>query len=282
MCNKMIRHRPIGQAIILLLLFACLPTMATDLQGHFTQGGLVYGKVMPGSVVWFDGDRLPLSSGGEFIIGFAYQAPAYMVLRVDYKDQTNSQQIPIAQRQYQVQRIDGLPPAKVFPPKQVWARIREENQMIGRARRHSTFTGAMPKSFIWPLLGKVSGVYGSRRILNGQERQAHYGIDIACQAGTNVQAPANGIVRLVHEDMYFSGKTIIIDHGYGISSTLMHLSQTTVEEGAQVRQGDLIAKVGSTGRSTGAHLDWRVNWLNVRLDPELLANAMPANAKCPE
>ena len=261
--------------------FVCLPVWSLDIQGEFIQGGFAYGKVLPNDTVWFDGKRLVVSSSGEFIVGFGHRAPATMALRVDSAKGSKSHIIRIQQREYAVQHIDGLPSEQVSPPPEVWKRIREEGRLIGRARQHNTLSKNIPKSFSWPLTGRVSGVYGSRRILNGQERQPHYGIDIVCKAGTAVRAPAAGKVRLAHPEMYFSGATLVIDHGYGFSSTLIHLSKIYVQEGQTVQQGDVVAEVGSTGRSTGAHLDWRINWLGSRLDPALIAGDMPTMV-CPD
>ncbi len=132
------------------------------------------------------------------------------------------------------------------------------------------------EGFGWPLTGRISGVYGSQRILNGEPRQPHYGVDVARPTGTVVTAPAPGVVTLVEADLYYSGGTLIIDHGRGLSSTFIHLSEILVEPGQQVETGDAIAKVGATGRATGPHLDWRMNLGPVRLDPALLAGPMPS------
>ena len=130
--------------------------------------------------------------------------------------------------------------------------------------------------FVWPLEGTITGVYGSQRIYNGVPKSPHYGIDIAAPQGELVRAPAPGVVTLVHPDMYYSGGTLIVDHGHGLSSTFIHLSESLVEIGQRVEAGEVIAKVGSTGRSTGPHLDWRMNWFDVRIDPRLVLEALPA------
>jgi murein DD-endopeptidase MepM/ murein hydrolase activator NlpD len=119
-------------------------------------------------------------------------------------------------------------------------------------------------------------VYGSQRILNGEPRRPHFGIDIATPTGTPVKAPADGVVTMVHPDMFFSGGTLILDHGHRLSSSFLHLSKIVVKEGDEVRQGDIIAEVGATGRVTGAHLDWRMNWGKERVDPSLLVPPMEA------
>lgn len=126
------------------------------------------------------------------------------------------------------------------------------------------------QDFIWPAKGRLSGFYGSQRVLNGDPKRPHYGVDVAAPTGTEVVAPADGVVRLAHPDLFFSGGTIIIDHGFGVNSTFLHLSSVDVEVGEPVKQGDFIGRIGATGRATGPHLDWRINWLNHRLDPQLL------------
>ena len=124
--------------------------------------------------------------------------------------------------------------------------------------------------FTWPATGRISGVYGSQRVLNGKPRNPHFGLDIAAPDGTEVFAPADGLVTLTHPDMLLSGGTIILDHGQGLSSTFLHLSKILVEAGSFVKQGELIALIGSTGRASGPHLDWRMNWLDRRVNPQPL------------
>ena len=142
-----------------------------------------------------------------------------------------------------------------------------------RARRDQRTDYAAP--FAWPARGRISGVYGSQRILNGEPRRPHFGVDVAAPTGTPVYAPAPGIVTLAHEDMYFSGGTLIIDHGHGLSSSFLHLSEILVEAGTYVSRGDLIARIGATGRASGPHLDWRMNWLDRRVDPQRLVKGLP-------
>lgn len=151
--------------------------------------------------------------------------------------------------------------------------------MVKQARDRIELDTAFAQDFIWPAVGPISGVYGSRRILNGEPRRPHYGVDVAGPVGQPVYAPADGLVTLYVPDMYYSGGTMIIDHGYGISSTFLHLSKEHVEVGQRVKQGDLIAEIGATGRVTGPHLDWRMNWFEKRVDPQLLVPSQPEPAK---
>ena len=174
-----------------------------------------------------------------------------------------------------MQRIDGLPEKMVTPPKEVLQRIRAENARIAAVRARDRAAADFATGFAWPVTGAITGVYGSQRVLNGKPRQPHYGIDIAAPAGTPVRAPADGVVTLAETGMYFTGGTVILDHGHGLTSAFLHLSKLEAGEGEAVERGEVIARVGATGRVTGAHLDWRVNWFDARLDPKLLAGEMP-------
>lgn len=246
------------------------------LEGPQVQGGLVRGRVPFDSVVEFQGERVRVSREGWFLIGFARDAPAKVVLFV--ASPTGFRQhydLAVKPRTYRIQRIDGLPRRKVTPSKEDLARIRREVALVKSARKVDDPRTDFLGGFRWPVKGTISGVYGSQRILNGMPRRPHYGVDIAASKGTRVVAPAAGVVTLVHPDMYFSGGTMIVDHGHGLSSAFLHLSRTLVKEGQQVTQGQPIAEVGSTGRSTGPHLDWRINLFGLRLDPALLVGPMP-------
>jgi len=173
-------------------------------------------------------------------------------------------------REYAIERIDGLPENKVNPNKEALARIIQESENISKARSLDDDRMDFKSSFIWPVLGPISGVYGSQRVLNGQARRPHFGVDIAAPTGTPVQAPAAGMVTYVNDNMYYSGGTLVVDHGHHLSSSFLHLEEILVKVGDRVEQGQKIALVGSTGRVTGAHLDWRMNWHQQRLDPALL------------
>jgi murein DD-endopeptidase MepM/ murein hydrolase activator NlpD len=173
-------------------------------------------------------------------------------------------------REFDIQRIDGLPQDKVTPPESVLARIREDARQAQEARKQRDARLDWSAGFDWPLAGPVTGVYGSQRILNGEPRNPHWGIDIAAPTGTPVRAPAPGVVTLAHPDMYFSGGTLFVDHGHGLVSAFLHLHAMHVKPGDVVDRGEVIAEVGATGRATGPHLDWRMNLREVRIDPALL------------
>ena len=242
-----------------------------SLKGDFTQGGLVIGQAVPGSKVKFEGKEIKISEDGHFVFGFHRDMPQTATLIVSKGEQQETQPITVLKRQYNIERIDGLPPSKVTPRKpEVLERIKRETALVVKAREEITDLKYFMQDFIWPAKGRLSGFYGSQRILNGDPKRPHFGVDVAAPTGTEVVAPADGVVRLVHPDMFFSGGTIIIDHGFGVNSTFLHLSSVDVEVGQQVKQGNFIGRIGATGRATGPHLDWRLNWLSHRLDPQLL------------
>ncbi len=253
----------------------------SSLKGQFIQGGLAIGKTQAGSQVIFDQQKILLSATGDFIIGFNRDEKQQLKLTIISPDGTKkSINLKIKKRQYKIQRINGLPKAKVSPRKpEVLARIRKEGAQASQARKRNDERSDYMETFIWPTLGPISGVYGSQRVLNGKPRRPHFGVDIAAPTGTKVIAPASGIITLAHRDMFFSGGTIILDHGHGLSSTFLHLSKLLVKKGDVVKQGDLIAEVGATGRVTGAHLDWRMNLFKRRVDPQLLVPPMATMIK---
>ncbi len=248
-----------------------------ELRGSFTQGGLLIGKTAPQSRVIFDGDSIRVSSDGDFLIGFGRDAKLDWTLVIKQPDgQRFENEIAISQRDYDIQRIEGLPQKMVTPPEEVLTRIREDTRLVREARRTDDARTDFLEPIDWPVVGIITGVYGAQRVLNGEPRRPHYGIDIHAPTGTPVQAPASGIVTMAHQDMYFSGATLIIDHGHGLSSTFLHLEKILVEPGEYVAKNQTVATVGSSGRSTGPHLDWRLNLFSARLDPQLIAGEMPA------
>ena len=261
-----------------LLLFAVLAEAQNGklfLVGNLVQGGLAFGQVAPGAKVQVNGHWVRVSKDGEFIVGFGRDYPATAVLTAyEGTGSVVTRSFKIKARNYDVQRIDGLPDEQVNPGPDLMLRIREERAKIAEARSVSDDRMDFKSGFIWPVKGRISGVYGSQRILNGFPRQPHFGIDIAAPVGTPVIAPAPGIVTYV-EDMYFSGNTLVLDHGQNLSSSFLHLHKVLVKVGDQVVQGQPVALVGATGRVTGPHLDWRMNWYQQRLDPALLMGEAP-------
>ena len=252
------------------------PNIGANLDGSFTQGGLLIGTTVEGAKVSIDGRPIRVSKDGKFLIGFGRDAKRIWILSIEHPDQkTFDSSIEITERQYNIQRIDGLPPSTVTPSAEVLARIREETAQVKEARTTDHARTDFLQTFDWPIHGVITGVYGSQRILNGEPRRPHFGVDISAPEGAIVRAPASGIVTLNHPDMFFSGGTLIIDHGHGLSSTFIHLNKILVAKGEYVHKNQEIATVGSTGRSTGPHLDWRINLFAQRLDPQLIVGEMP-------
>jgi len=247
-----------------------------DLEGQTVQGGLIIGRAPAGSEVELDGEALQHAADGYFLIGFGRDetAPRRLVVRGP-DGSTEVRELKPEPRQFDIQRIDGLPPSKVTPDPESLERIRSEAGQVRTARERLDTRIDFAEGFVWPVHGPVTGVYGSQRILNGEPRSPHWGVDLAAPTGTPVVAPAAGVVTLAHPDMYFSGGTLMLDHGLGLSSAFLHLDEILVEPGQRVEQGDLIARVGATGRVTGAHLDWRMNLGEIRVDPQLLMDEPP-------
>ncbi|NNJ90926.1 MAG: M23 family metallopeptidase [Gammaproteobacteria bacterium] len=263
-------------AISLVFVTENLSASVVELNGNFIQGSLITGATLPGTQIIHDGKSVRVSKTGNFAIGFGRNNKPDSQLEVTFPDGSKlTKSLKVKQRQYKIQRIDGLPPSKVTPRKpEVLKRIRDEVAMVKKARKLDDPRLDFLEGFDWPLTGPISGVYGSQRILNGKPRRPHYGVDVAAPVGTPVRAPADGLVTLSHPDMFYSGGTMIIDHGHGVSSSFLHLSKVIAEKGQYVKRGDIVAEVGSKGRSSGPHLDWRINLFEKRLDPQLFAKPM--------
>ena len=222
------------------------------IRGELKQGSLVIGSSCPKCQVVYLGEHLSTTDNGTFIFGLGRDArsPVNLTLIDSYNHEKNYS----------------------FPVN----RIQEDARIVRSARESATDRIDFMSGFIKPVDGQITGIYGSQRIYNGVQKSPHYGIDYAAPKGSIVQAPASGVVTLAHDDLFYSGGTLILDHGFGLSSSFLHLSSILVKHGDVVMRGDPIAKVGSTGRSTGPHLDWRMNWKNIRIDPQLVLRSLPA------
>jgi len=263
--------------VIALGLALAGPAFGLEITGQWEQGQLLIGKVEAGSQVEFGERKLRVSDEGVFVFGLDRDAPEEVSLAVTSPSgERELHSFSVKQRKYNIQRVEGVPARTVNPPAEQLARIREESALTRAARARDLDRQDFLQTFHWPLVGPITGVYGSQRFYNGEPRQPHYGVDVAAPTGTVVRAPVAGVVTLTHDDMFFSGGTLVVDHGYGVSSTFIHLSKILVEEGQEVKQGDPIAEVGATGRVTGPHLDWRMNWFDQRLDPQLRVGPMPS------
>ncbi|MBL6601742.1 MAG: M23 family metallopeptidase [Candidatus Puniceispirillum sp.] len=248
---------------------------ATLLRGGAVEGGLMIARTAPDNRVTLDDAAIPVAPDGLFIVGFHRDSDLPVTIGITKTDGTSQLTVLTPQqRSYQIQRIDGLQKNMVTPPENVIARIKSDQAAVAAARQTPAAAGDFWRGIDWPVTGRISGVFGSQRILNGQPRQPHYGIDIAVPKGTPVRAPASGLVTLV-KDLYFSGWTVIINHGLGLNSTFLHLDSTAISVGDTVQRGSIIGTVGSTGRSTGPHLDWRLDWQGRRIDASLAAGPMP-------
>ena len=245
------------------------------LNGKFTQGALLRGQAPAGAKVTLNGETVQTNKDGKFVIGFEREAPLQQTLVVKLDNgQKWQRDITLEKREYNIQRIDGLEQKMVSPPAEVTARIKQDNINVANARSGNTDLDALFTRFEWPAKGVISGVYGSQRILNGVPKWPHYGLDIANETGTPVYAPVDGVVTMAN-DLYYSGNTLILDHGMRVFSTFLHMDTITVEVGETVKQGEQIGTIGSTGRSTGPHLDWRINLGNTRLDPQTIISGSP-------
>jgi murein DD-endopeptidase MepM/ murein hydrolase activator NlpD len=272
--------------VVLATLLVASPASAATLilDGHATQGGVLFGTVEPGAKVALDGHPVEVAADGHFVLGFGRDAKPSAQLAVQHPDgSAETRSVAITQRQYDIQRIDGLPPDMVSPPPSIFARVENEQALVNKARLTDIHEPLFESGFVWPVQGIITGVYGSQRILNGEPRAPHMGVDIAGAVGTPIVAPADGVVTLIEPDFYLTGGTLIIDHGLGLSSVFIHLSKIETTLGARVTKGETVARMGQSGRATGPNLHWGLNWYRTRLDPALLVPAMPGGmpAKIP-
>lgn len=265
-------------ALVLVVLFSSPGITAADFsyRGEVIQGGLLFAAVPPGSTVVIDKREVRVSEHGDFLIGFNRDHPDTSTVVITYPDQRVENIVfKVPKRKYDIQRITGVAQKYVSPPESTLKRIRSENREIGIARKRDDARTDFLETFIWPAIGPISGVYGSQRFFNGKPRRPHFGLDIAAPKGTPVKAPASGIITVAHPDMYYSGGTIMLDHGHGLSSSFLHLDSVTVKTGQRISQGDIIGTIGASGRVTGPHLDWRMNLFKLRIDPRPLVGEMP-------
>ena len=250
--------------ISIFFLFITTSSFAVTFNGKFIQGSFIIGKTEPGSTVFIDKEKVKVTSDGFFVFGLGRDRKNDVVITINKKKIVKK----VFKRKYNIQRIDGLEEKKVTPPEEVYERIKRENKWIGEARAINSDLTFFVKKFIIPVENAViTGVYGSQRILNGKPKWPHYGLDFAAEEGTKIKAMLDGTVTLAEPDLFYTGGTLIFDHGHGISTLYMHMEKIFVKKGQKVKQGDIIGTVGSTGRATGAHLDVRLNWFQIRLDP---------------
>ncbi len=262
----------ISRILFVIITFTTTQISAIEFKGKFLQGHFIIGITDPSTKIIIDKKNVKVSNDGYFVFGIDRDRKFDLVI-TKIKDGKKEKIVKkILKRKYNIQRIDGLEESKVTPPESVYKRIREENNKIGEARAINSDLSFFKNQFIMPVDGIISGVYGSQRILNGKPRWPHYGIDIAAKKGTLIKSSGSGVVTLAEDDLYYTGGTIIMDHGHGISTIYSHLETIMVSIGDKINKGDIIGTVGSTGRSTGPHLDFRLNWFQTRLDPMSILN----------
>ena len=260
-------------AFVSMLFSFSMPLFAFEikLQQELQQGALVYGRTDADALEVL-GRKVDVDAQGRFVFGLGRDAkPELSIVLMGPDGQSETKTMNVRQRRYETESIEGVEQKYVSPPAEVLERIRSDTAQVKKAREtDSSNRYDYLDAFIWPAEGRISGVYGSQRIFNGVPKRPHYGIDIAAPTGAPVISPIAGKVILAHPDMYYSGGTLILDHGRGVSSTFIHLSRIHVKEGDEIEKGQQVGEVGASGRATGPHLDWRINWFQHRLDPQLV------------
>jgi murein DD-endopeptidase MepM/ murein hydrolase activator NlpD len=252
-----------------LLSFAA--THRLQLPARVQQGALIVGHAEPGATVNFGARALRVGSDGIFVLGIGRDASAKAEVRVRYADDSvKTATIQVLARTYAIERVNGLPPQTVNPDPEIAARIAREQAAVSNARQRDDAREDFRNGFAKPAQGRISGVYGSQRIDNGVPKSPHYGMDIAVPTGTPIRAPAPGMVSFAEPDLFLTGGTVLIDHGFGLSSSFLHMSRLDVAVGDRIERGQTIGAVGATGRASGPHLHWGFNWFDERLDPALL------------
>ena len=253
----------------ILIILINFKVISAEFQGKFIQGHYIVGKTLPGTKIFIDKKKVKVSKDGYFAFGIGKDRKFDIIITEGGKEIIKK----VQKRKYKIQRIDGLPKKKVTPPKEVYERIKKENLLIANAREIESDLQFFKDKFIMPLDDAIiTGVYGSQRILNGIPKWPHYGLDFAGKTGTPIKAMNNGITTLAEKDLFYTGATLIFDHGHGVSTLYMHLDEIYVSVGDHVKKGEIIGTVGSSGRSTGPHLDVRLNWFGERLDPKSILN----------
>ena len=258
---------------ILIIFLLNFKVLAVEFDGKFIQGHFIIGKTDPGTKVKIDKKQVKVSKDGYFAFGLNRDRKYDVVITIEKDGVKEKITKRVQKRKYNIQKIDGLEEKKVTPPEEVYERIKKENKLIAEARAVDSDLDFFKDKFIIPVDDSIiTGVYGSQRILNGKPKWPHYGLDFAQKEGTPVKAMLDGTVTLAEPDLYYTGGTLIFDHGHGISTLYMHMQKILVEKEQKIKQGEIIGTIGSTGRATGAHLDIRLNWFDIRLDPATALN----------
>ena len=256
-------------------LYAKVFSRILTIEGTFIQGGLLFGKTKPNSKIFFNDKKIFVNNEGDFLLGISRDEKKENLLILEIGNKVEKYNINIIPRKYKIQKINGLPKNKVTPNQKELKRIKQESKLINKYKNIFLDKTLYKSGFVWPVEGKITGEYGSQRILNGQPRRPHFGTDIVASLGSKIIAPSDAIVAFTFEDTFFNGKMIILNHGLGLNSIYSHLNKIYVKEGDKLKQGDLLAEVGSTGRVTGPHLHWGISIFNTAIDPEKLIQNQP-------
>ena len=235
------------------------------------QGSLVLGKVPADATVRYGTRVLRPTNYGTVVFGIGRDEAGPVSVDITTSDgRMQTARITVTPRDWPVENVRGVPPKTVEPPPDIAARIEREQAQVVAARVRDDDRADFAQAFVWPVKGRISGRFGNQRVYNGVPKSPHSGMDIAAPTGTPVLAPASGIVTFAAPDLYLTGGTLLLDHGHGVSSNFLHLSRIDVKVGDRVQQGQVIGAVGATGRATGPHLHWGMNWFDVRVDPLLV------------
>lgn len=275
--------KPIRKTLISLALITSFATslhvsaaQEIVLTGEIKQGGLLVGKTLAQNTVTLNGKAITVSKSGDYTFGFSRDDDkSYQLVITSVNGDRVEKTLTPEKRSYNIQRIEGIKKSIMQPNPKSVARARQDSKQVKTARKVASSLNYFAQGFIPPIEGTITGVYGSQRVYNGVPKNPHFGLDYAGNTGDPVKAPASGTVLLWVPDMFYSGGTMIIDHGHGVSSTFLHLSNSYVKQGDTVKQGQVVAAVGKSGRATGPHLDWRINWFNVKIDPALVLKVKP-------
>ncbi|MGK9475675.1 M23 family metallopeptidase [Melioribacter sp. OK-6-Me] len=262
-------------SVFLLLSIIC-SAQNYKLSGEAVQGSIIIGSGENVVEVYLNKKPIPVDKNGRFVIGFDRNEKGLRTLKIKFKDGTiKTKKLTIKKRKYEIQRLK-IKDKYVDPPEEDMERIDRELEIMKEARKKIGQIDSMmfDDGFVMPVEGgEITAVFGSQRILNGIPKKPHNGIDIGdVEVGTQVKAAADGIVVLAGEDFYFNGNFVLIDHGLGLNTIYLHLNKLYVTDGQLVKKGEVIGEVGSTGRSTGPHLHWGVQWYSKRIDPLSILN----------
>lgn len=264
--------------LIFYIITISLQCFSMTLNEPLYDGMLVKGKLNTDEKIWFNKRQIIPHSDGTFYFGIPQGHTDTLILKYEKNTPTGiiktQKKFEVKRQKWKETKINGLPKNKVNISTQNQERIKKENILL-KEKRTEHNKNFFPICFTRPIASKkyrISGDFGARRILNGITGSGHSGTDYAAPTGTSIISPADGIIVVAHNDMFLSGKTILINHGYGIFSSYSHLSKISVQSGKHIKRGEKIGEVGSTGRSTGPHLHFTLTWFDIRVDPEQVFN----------